>query len=62
MEVELDRHGLASLNCGVRELDTPTSMESLISLLTLWDMLKPNYVCNVPSTLSLRLEQVRASQ
>lgn len=54
----LERHGLNNLNCAVRELDAPTTSESLGSLLTLWDMLKPHYTCSLPSTLSLRLEQV----
>ncbi|KAH7707684.1 hypothetical protein AAVH_25075 [Aphelenchoides avenae] len=58
---ELERYGLKSLNCTVHELDTPTTTESLESLLTLWDELTPHNACNVPSTLSLRVEQVVTS-
>ncbi|KAH7697671.1 hypothetical protein AAVH_35246 [Aphelenchoides avenae] len=55
---ELERYGVKGLNCTVQELDTPTTADSIGSLLTLWDMLKPHNACNAPSTLGLRLEQV----
>lgn len=55
---QLERRVPTNSNCNVLELDTPTTVDYLDSLLTLWDMLKPRNACKSPSTLSLRLEQV----